>query len=50
MAESEKEADFFEGANFDGATFQEETGEATEAAEFFDGFEEREPSEQGKES
>lgn len=49
MAENEKAANF-EGANFDGASFDEETGEAKEASEFFDGFEEREPFEQGEES
>ena len=49
MSESKKEADF-EGANFDGADFQEETGDAKEVSEFFDGFEEKEPSEQGQES
>lgn len=50
MSENKKEADFFEDANFDGAEFQEETGEAKQASEFFDGFEEREPSEQSNES
>ena len=49
MSETEKEADFA-GANFDGANFQEETGEAKEASEFFEGFEDKELSEQGKES
>ena len=49
MAENKKEA-AFEGANFDGANFQEETGETKEAAEFFEGFDDKELSEQGDES
>lgn len=47
MAETEEQPQF-EGANFDGANFQDETGEAKEASEFFDGFEDREPSEQAE--
>jgi hypothetical protein len=54
MAEKQGEANFegpnFDEANFDGPAFNSEAGDSKESPEFFEGFEEREPSEQGDES
>lgn len=48
MAENE-EANFEGTPNFGEPNFEGEADESHESSEFFDGFEEREPSEQGSE-